>query len=113
MFGKKKPQVNVLTLTPNRLLEHEYRDDNQINVLVPRFSVAFLQRLMPKKRSPYIKANLDELGTATWELIDGHRTVSEIAESLSAKYDGQLEQPYERVAAFIQAMHRNNFIALK
>jgi hypothetical protein len=56
--------INLLELTPKQILEFEYRTDGQINILVPRFKNRFFQRLMPKSRNPYIKANLDELGSA-------------------------------------------------
>ena len=62
---KDKKSINLLTLTPQKSLAYEYRVDGQIDVLVPRFKNAFLQRMMQKKRSPYIRANLDEFGSTT------------------------------------------------
>ena len=103
-------QMNILELTPIQILGFEYRQDGQIDVLVPRFKNAFLQKLMPKNRCPYIKANLDEIGTAAWELMDGKRTVREIADILEEKFKEQIAPTYERVAMFVQKMNANKFI---
>jgi hypothetical protein len=65
---------------------------------------------MPKSRNPYIKANLDELGSAAWELINGSRNVREIANILNERFNEKIEPAYERVGLFFQKMYLNNFI---
>ncbi|MDR0927780.1 MAG: PqqD family protein [Ignavibacteria bacterium] len=108
---KEHKKANLLELTPIHLLTHEYRADGEIDVLVPRFKHSVFQKILPKHRSPYIKANLDELGTATWELIDGKRNVTEIAEMMVEKYGERIEPVHQRVSAFMQQMYRNKFIS--
>jgi hypothetical protein len=103
-------QMNILELTPIQILGYERRKDGQIDVLVPRFKNNFLQKLMPKNRCPYIKANLDEIGSAAWELFDGKRTVKEIANILEEKFQEQITPAYERLAMFVQKMNANRFI---
>jgi hypothetical protein len=110
MNDKNLSKFNILELTPIRLLEHELNNDGLINVLVPRFKIVFFQKLMSKKRSPYIKANLDELGSATWKLIDGKRTAIDIANLLKEKFGEKIEQIYRRVGLFLQQLYRNKFI---
>lgn len=103
----------MLELTPIQLLKYEYRNDGQIDVLVPRFKNQFFQNLMPKRRSPYIKANLDEIGTAAWKLIDGKRKVNEIVKLLNEevqKIDASAEQIEQRLCTFIQQLNVNKFI---
>ena len=107
---KQKEQINMLELTPIQLLNSEYREDGQIDVLVPRFKISFLQKMLPKNRSPYIRANLDEIGTATWELIDGKRTVSEIATMLEKKFQENIAPVEQRLATFMQSLNANKFI---
>ena len=109
MKKNKLATLNILDLTPIRLLEHKTKNDGLIDVLVPRFKIQFLQKLIPKNRNPYINANLDELGSATWELIDGNRTATEIANILNKKI-GNVEQLHQRVGLFLQKLHKNNFI---
>jgi hypothetical protein len=107
---KIKEQINMLELTPVQLLTSEYREDGQIDVLVPRFKNSFLQKMLPKNRSPYIKANLDEIGTAVWELIDGKRTVNEIAAILEEKFQEAISPVHQRLAAFMRNLNANKFI---
>jgi len=109
MKKKNISNYNILNLTPKCLLEHEVNKDGLINILVPRFKIEFLQKLIPKKISPYINANLDELGSAVWELINGNRSVVDIADKIKEK-KGEIEQVYERVGFFFQQLYRNNFI---
>jgi predicted transcriptional regulator len=68
---------------------------------------------MPKRRNPYIKANLDEIGTAAWELIDGKRKVEEIVRLLTEKLletETSVEQLEQRLCVFIQQLNANKFI---
>ena len=91
-------QMNLMELKPIHIHSFEYRPDGQIDVLVPRFKNAFLQsflyssKLMPKNRCPYIKANLDEIGSAAWELFNGKHTVKEIAKLLEEKFQASDRQ---------------------
>jgi hypothetical protein len=113
MKKREKKQLNLLELTPIQKLEFEYRQDGQIDILVPRFKKNIFNKMLPKHRSPYIRANLDEIGTATWELIDGNRNVSEIAELLLEKFQDKIEPVYDRLSMFLQKMNANNFITYK
>ena len=45
---------------------------------------------------------LNELGARTWELIDGNRTVSEIASILALEYDAPLEVITEDITLLIE-----------
>lgn len=110
MRNKKTNKLNILNLTPKRLLDYEVNNDGLINVLVPRFKNHFLQKLAFQKRTPYIKANLDKIGSITWELIDGKRTSADIANLLTEKYGEELKQVYERIGIFLQKLNQNNFI---
>ena len=106
----EQSQMNIFNLTPVQIHKFEYRKDGQIDVLVPRFENPFWQKLIPKKVNPYIKANLDEIGSAAWELIDGKRTVKEIAVILDEKFKEQIAPVYERLATFVRKMNANKFI---
>ena len=109
MKKNKLAELNILDLTPIRLLQHKVKSDGLIDVLVPRFKIKFLQKLIPKHRNQYINANLDELGSATWELIDGRHTATEIANILNKKFENT-EQIHQRVGLFLQNLNKNNFI---
>jgi len=111
-FGRKNKEYNYLSMTPVRVHRHEEREDGMVNVLIPRFKSNFAKKLFSKAvSSPYIKANLDEFGTATWLLIDGNRNVQNIGEALVEKFGEKVEPVYERLTRFLTDLHRYNFIS--
>lgn len=53
---------------------------------------------------------LDEMGTAVWELIDGKRNIYEIGQELKKKFGEKAEPLYERLFLFIRYINRRNWI---
>ncbi|MCX8009628.1 MAG: PqqD family protein [Ignavibacteria bacterium] len=104
--------VNYLDLTPFHNFNFEYDENNLVTVLVPRFTDKILSRiLLPRLKSPYIKMKLDELGTETWNLIDGKRTVKQIADLLTSKFGDRVQPVYERLTTFLTQMYKQEFIS--
>ena len=112
LFKKKeKKNHNYLEMTPKVNYGYEINEKGLIDVLVPKFTDKFLSKfLMPRIRNPHIKANLDEIGTATWLLIDGNNKVDFIIERLNEKFGDKLEPSIERVLTFLSHLYRNGFI---
>ncbi len=101
---------NLLELVPSRNYDHNYREDNLIDVLVPRFNdKIFGKILQPRLKNPFIRANLDELGSNTWELIDGEKSVTDIINLMTEKFteENDIEN---RIVVFIQNLYKNGFI---
>jgi len=87
--------------------------EGELSVITfPRFRSKFMQKyFVSKNRSPLIRIRLDEHGTAVWNLIDGKRTIKEIAEALAAHFDN--EQNYEyRIATYLTQLHKQGFVHL-
>jgi len=116
-FFKKKSnsEINYLELTPFRLFSHKENPDGLIDILVPRFTDPLLGRyLQPKlKKRPYINANLDELGTATWLKIDGENKVGDIILKLDTELGEKISPAQQRITLFLSYLHRNGFINFK
>lgn len=55
---------------------------------------------------------LNEVGSRIWELIDGARSVGEIAEAIVAEYDVTAGQAERDVSEFIQALVDNKMVVL-
>ncbi len=110
---KELKKINFLELTPVRIHAHQYRNSGLIDVLVPRFKSAFFSSLIPKTRSRYINANLDELGSAVWELIDGNKNVNQISDILEERFNEKISPVHERLTMFLQQLNTNNFIYFK
>ncbi|MBX3042552.1 MAG: PqqD family protein [Candidatus Kapabacteria bacterium] len=115
LFSKSKnTEMNYLDLTPYRKYNHSLKEDGLIDVLVPRFTDKILGKILqPKLKNPYIRANLDELGSAAWLEIDGKRKVGEIINLLDSSLGDKIQPAQQRVTLFLSYLHRNGFINFK
>ena len=102
---------NLFDLVPT-ISEHITTEkEGELSVIAfPRFRSKFMQKyFVPKNKSAVIRIRLEEHGTAVWDLIDGKRTVKEIAEALAEHF--QEEENYEyRVAAYFSQLQRQGFV---
>jgi hypothetical protein len=62
---------------------------------------------LPGKRQVRI---LNKLGTAVWELVDGERTVAEIAEEICKKYDVEREVAERDALEFLKTLQDKELV---
>ena len=111
MGKRKRADINLLDLVPRRTAEHEIDGERIVTVLMPRFKNRLLKRLLvPRYRSPHIKIKLDEIGSETWLLCDGRRTVGEIAALMRERFGERIEPCHDRLALFFKQLERAEFI---
>ena len=114
-FNKKKldSSLNYLELTPKRIYDH-VEESGKISVLVPKFKNKFLVSfLVPRLKSPHIKAKLDDFGSLTWMEMDGTKKVNEISRSLTDKFGDKVQPVNERLTKFLTQLYQYNFITFK
>jgi hypothetical protein len=107
----KKGKVNLFDMVPS-IGEHITTEkEGELSVIAfPRFRNKFMQKyLVPKNKSALIRIRLEEHGTAVWNLIDGKRSVKEIAEALAGHFNGEENYEY-RVASYISQLHHQGFV---
>lgn len=110
-MSKNIEKVNLLDTVPVRS-EHvktEYEGECAILAL-PRFKQAWMRRLYKGALST-VRVQLEEHGTAVWQLIDGKRTVGEIIALLAPHFDGE-ENYATRVTLYLMRMHKDGLIRL-
>ena len=85
--------------------------EGELSVIAfPRFRSKFMQRyFVTKNKSAVIRISFEEHGTAVWDLIDGKRTVKEIAEALSEHFQNEANYEY-RVATYISQLFKQGFV---
>lgn len=118
MFGLKKkserekpPEVNLLELIPERCIRYELRESNLVTLLAPRFRRGLMKKLLqPRLKNPFLKVDLDEIGSEVWLLCDGKRNVKEIADRLKEKFQEKVEPCHERLGLFFKQLERAGFI---
>ncbi len=112
---KSKKPKNLLTLIPIRNCKWTKQEKNPelIRILKSRFDTKLGKSLGDKlKIKDTYNINLDEYGTAVWQLCDGKQTVKEIGEILKIQFDQAVEPLYPRLAAFFQILESNDVIIL-
>lgn len=111
----KNKVLNLFDLIPciSQRIGIETCEDGLVQLVFPRFRTAWLNRfLTPRGKSPDIRIKLEEHGSAVVKLIDGQRSVREIALALADHFEQ--EEGYEqRVAVFIENLRRDNYIRLE
>lgn len=59
------------------------------------------------------KLQLDEMGTAVWELMDGERSARQIAEAFARKYQVQVREAETAVTRFLRELGRRGLIGIR
>ncbi|MDD2559129.1 MAG: PqqD family peptide modification chaperone [Bacteroidales bacterium] len=111
----KNKALNLFDLIPvvSERIRIETGEDRLLQLVFPRFRSAWMnRRLTPRGKSPYIHIKLEEHGSAVVQLIDGQRSVRDIALAL-AEHFGQEPGYEQRVAVFIEHLRRDGYISLK
>jgi len=110
-------KANFLDLTPVRMLEHEIRDNGNINLLMPRFKNKYWSRMLqPRSKDPFIQIKLDASGSETWLLIDGKSSVLTICRKLKDLVPEKLnplEETEERVTKFLTFLYHQRYISFR
>lgn len=107
-------EANYLDLHPLRLHKEEIADENIVTIIIPKFKNRFIvQYIVPKLKSPDIKLKLDEIGSATWLLLDGKKDVREISKLLLEKFGDKIEPVNQRLTKFLTGLYEQRLITFK
>jgi hypothetical protein len=105
--GVTAPSDNFLDLVPVRTLDSTIDASGRRVLLKPKFGRGRVSTwwisLIGERRS-VLKIHLDDMGTRTWEAIDGTRTVADIADVVGSATDGPVNSRYERCSIFIKRL---------
>ncbi|MFA6924241.1 MAG: PqqD family protein [Bacteroidales bacterium] len=112
IFSKKnKTNINYLELIPHTIHNHKIEEDGLVTVLVPRFTSKFWSKyFLSIMKNKYINLKLDELGSATWLMLDGKNRVDTICNELNEKFGEKINPVEERVTKFLTQLYLNKFI---
>ena len=69
------------------------------------------QKLLKKPPVTYI--HLDETGSFIWPLIDGEKTIAQLAPFVEEKFGEAANPLYERLAKYFQILSSYNFVTFK
>lgn len=111
---KKKQQKNYLDLIPERASGLAWAQDDEGIVVLEVENTGVFNRIAQKcfKRPKVTKVHMEQFGSFIWPLIDGKRTVVELADLLKERFGEEAEPLYPRVAKYMQIMESYHFISL-
>jgi hypothetical protein len=107
----KKEKVNFFDLIPLISESISTEKEGELSVIAfPRFRSRFMQKyFIPKNKSTIIRIRLEEHGTAVWDLIDGKRTIKEIAETLAEHFHHEENYEY-RIITYLSQLQKQGFV---
>ena len=112
---KKKEQRNYLDLVPERSPELTWSEDEKHAIVLQVENTGFFNRLAQKlfKRPRYTQVHMEKYGSFLWPLIDGKRTVMELARLQKEAFGEEVEPLYPRTVKYFQIMESYHFIRFK
>ena len=111
MAKQKKNYLDFVPVISDRNTWSEENGKVTVHMVNKGFYHMIAQKFFHTPRVSHIA--LDEYGSFVWSLIDGKRTVGQIADSLKEKYGKKAEPLYERLARFFQILEGCHFICFK
>lgn len=110
----EKKEGNFLNLIPEINCQWARDPEGKVYLLVPRFTNPWMKKIALKLgKTERVKIFLDEIGTRSWKLIDGRRTVRDIGRLLEKDMGETVKPVYERLTEFMSILFRNKFILFK
>ena len=106
--------ARMLELIPEKNCRWEKNPEGKVCLLVPRFKNRVFKKIaLQLGRSEWVKISFDEIGSKSWDLMDGRRNVEQIGELLEKELGEQVKPVYQRLTEFVVILSRNKFIIFK
>ncbi|HKL38471.1 MAG TPA: PqqD family protein [Bacteroidales bacterium] len=118
-FQRRKilKNANSLELHPVRLHEHDFTEEGNIYLKVPKFQKRWMRDFfISGRKKKHFTIYLDELGTATWLEIDGKKSVQEICDNLKEQLGDKIKPHHEveeRVSKFLSQLYEQRYITFR
>ena len=115
MRNKRKKEgsnINYLDLIPRRNEALKWHRDLKERVILEIENTGIMNTIAQKVfgKPRFTKVHLDAQGTFIWPLIDGEKTVSDIAALVKAEFGDKAEPLYPRIVKYFQIVESYNFI---
>ena len=109
---KESLDINYLDLIPVRSEELQWYTDRKECVVLKVENTGLFNKIAQKvfNKPQYTKVHLDRQGTFIWPLIDGERTVADIAALVKEEFGEAAEPLYPRIIKYFQIVESYHFI---
>ena len=108
-----KKEENYLEKIPARGDFEWTTDDGIVTLQVVNKGIfnKIAQKLFKKPKISYV--HLDKMGSFIWPLIDGEKSILDIAEAVDKEFGEEAKPLYERLAKFFQILASYGFVTFK
>ena len=115
MRNKRKKEgsdINYLDLIPRRNEALKWHRDLKERVILEIENTGIMNTIAQKVfgKPRFTKVHLDAQGTFIWPLIDGEKTVADIAALVKEEFGDKAEPLYPRIVKYFQIVESYNFI---
>lgn len=115
MRNKRKKEgsdINYLDLIPRRNEALKWHRDLKERVILEIENTGIMNTIAQKVfgKPRFTKVHLDAQGTFIWPLIDGEKTVADIAALVKEEFGEKAEPLYPRIVKYFQIVESYNFI---
>lgn len=109
---KLKDSRNYLDLIPEKNKSMKWHTDRKEQVVLEVKNTGIMNRIAQELFNKPVTTNvhLDEMGTFVWPLIDGNRTVSDIAALVKEHFGEKAEPLYPRIVKYFQILESYHFV---
>ena len=109
---KEVLDINYLDLIPVRAEELQWFKDRRDRIVLKVENTGLFNKIAQKvfNKPQFTKVHLDQQGTFIWPLIDGERTVADIAALVKDEFGEAAEPLYPRIVKYFQIVESYHFI---
>lgn len=109
---KGETDLNYLDLIPRRNEALRWHRDLKERVILEIENTGIMNTIAQKVfgKPRFTKVHLDAQGTFIWPLIDGEKTVADIAALVKKEFGEKAEPLYPRIVKYFQIVESYNFI---
>lgn len=108
--AKELEQINLLELTPVRLASWS-EVGGRVVIERPKPEDAKQIREQLRYWLAVRRIRLDERGSLAWKLLDGTRSVADIAAALRDEFGEEVEPAEDRAGQLVRMLHREDLLA--
>jgi hypothetical protein len=107
--------TDTMDLIPIRAIGHEDLG-NLVVLVVPKFELLIIHWFYPPTKQMFYRVKLDQIGSLTWNCIDGDKSVQMIADHIRNKHSMEnesLDDLEERLGKFMTMLYENRYISFR
>lgn len=115
MSKRNQKSANYLNYIPihNDAFSFEINEEGMVTIFVENKGLFNRMAQVLFKKPKVSQIHLDEMGNFIWPLIDGEKTVYEIAQLVKNQFGEKAEPLYNRLVQYMRNLEHYQFVVMK